>query len=458
MPRGIPNKAFLGNLAALQAYNDLFFMRSKHEARRAGTHYDVRMGTPQTGLFSWATKKEFPNLPGSTIALYQQPVHSWRYRNFSGEIPEGYGAGKVHPAEQYDAILHDVDSNKLVFSIQTKNGINRYQMIKVRNSGSKPVWYLTNITPTLKDRPEKLHYKKITEEQARALINELGKSVASVQPKIDGALALVHIKDGKVELYSHRQSAKTGQPILHTERVFGTPPQINLPRNLDDTVLLGELYAVQRDKNGRERILAPTELSALLNSGLGRSRERQKQLGVEFRVFLFDAAKMGKDDVDWEKWHERSYLERKNFLSHVTRYLPKNFHSPIEANTPEDAERLLNDIKRRTYPLTREGVVFFPNAGVPIKLKMNEERDVYIRNILEGKGKYKGKGAGGFTYSLEPEGPEVGTVGSGLPDDLREAMLKSPDEFVGRTARVKYQEQFPSGSLRAPSLIGLHEG
>jgi len=458
MPVGIPRPAYRGNVAALNAWNSLLAMQSLHEARRAGKHYDFRMGTPRTGLFSWATKKELPISPGKTIALYQQPVHSWKYQDFSGEIPEGYGAGKVHPAVKYDAILHEATPDKLVFSMQTDTGINRYQMVRVRNSGSKPVWYLTNITPSLDNRPQKLHYKQISEEQARALINELGKSVASIQPKIDGALVLVHINDGKLELYSHRESAKTGKPILHTERVFGTPPKVNVPNTLNDTVLLGELYAVKREADGKERILSPVELSALLNSGLAKSKEKQKQLGVDFRVFLFDAAKMGKVDDEWSKWYERPYIERKNYLAHITKYLPENFHAPIEANNPKDAERLLKDIRRRTYPLTREGVVLFPNQGIPLKLKFNEEKDVYIRNILEGEGRFKGTAAGGFTYSAEPEGPELGTVGSGLTEDLRKEMFKSPESFVGRKARVKYQEQFPSGALRAPSLIALHEG
>jgi len=36
-------------------------------------------------------------------------------------------------------------------------------------------------------------------------------------------------------------------------------------------------------------------------------------------------------------------------------------------------------------------------------------------------------------------------------------MLEAPNEYVGRVARIKSQEQFPSGAHRAPSFLSLHE-
>jgi hypothetical protein len=36
-------------------------------------------------------------------------------------------------------------------------------------------------------------------------------------------------------------------------------------------------------------------------------------------------------------------------------------------------------------------------------------------------------------------------------------MLEHPEEFVGRIARIRAQEQFPSGAYRAPGLLAMHE-
>jgi hypothetical protein len=36
-------------------------------------------------------------------------------------------------------------------------------------------------------------------------------------------------------------------------------------------------------------------------------------------------------------------------------------------------------------------------------------------------------------------------------------MLRDPGSFIGRTARIRAQEQFPGGAYRAPSFLALHE-
>jgi ATP-dependent DNA ligase len=105
--------------------------------------------------------------------------------------------------------------------------------------------------------------------------------------------------------------------------------------------------------------------------------------------------------------------------------------------------------------LTSEGIVIH-TRDKPLKVKIRPEADVYIREIFRGDGKYKDS-AGGFYYSLTPDGPIVGKVGTGLSDELRKDMFENPKEYIGRVARIAHQGQFASGSYRAPSLIALHE-
>ena len=97
-------------------------------------------------------------------------------------------------------------------------------------------------------------------------------------------------------------------------------------------------------------------------------------------------------------------------------------------------------------------------GGAPKKIKFRPERDVYVRDVFPGGGKYTDQAAGGFRYSRTPKGPILGRVGTGLSDELRRELLLRPEQFIGRVARVAAQEPFPSGALRAPSLIALHEG
>jgi len=71
----------------------ILFTRQKHEAVRAGTHYDIRLVLGDKA-YSWATRKEIPE-PGKVIILYEQPVHTAHYAlSERVEIPAGsYGHG-----------------------------------------------------------------------------------------------------------------------------------------------------------------------------------------------------------------------------------------------------------------------------------------------------------------------------------------------------------------------------
>lgn len=74
---------------------ETLFTRQRHEADRAGLHWDYRL-VHGDKAYSWATKKEMPG-PGKAILLFEQPVHTSHYA-LSEEvvIPKGsYGSGKT---------------------------------------------------------------------------------------------------------------------------------------------------------------------------------------------------------------------------------------------------------------------------------------------------------------------------------------------------------------------------
>lgn len=72
---------------------EILFVRQRHEAKKAGLHYDYRIVIGDKA-YSWATKKELPE-PGNKIILWEQPVHDASYAlSKKIEIPDGqYGAG-----------------------------------------------------------------------------------------------------------------------------------------------------------------------------------------------------------------------------------------------------------------------------------------------------------------------------------------------------------------------------
>jgi hypothetical protein len=71
----------------------VLFTRQRHEADRAGLHWDYRLVVGGVA-HSWATKKELPK-PGESIMLWQQPIHTVEYALARRiVIPKGmYGSG-----------------------------------------------------------------------------------------------------------------------------------------------------------------------------------------------------------------------------------------------------------------------------------------------------------------------------------------------------------------------------
>lgn len=84
-----------------------------------------------------------------------------------------------------------------------------------------------------------------------------------------------------------------------------------------------------------------------------------------------------------------------------------------------------------------------------MKLKAFHDVDLPITGLLEGTGKHAGKLG---SFQVVYQGVEV-QVGSGLTDDLREAIWADQENFLGRIIEVRYQEVTPDGSLRFPTFV-----
>lgn len=90
----------MGDLDQLATGNDVDYMLQEHLANIAGPHHDLRLGTPETNLFSWAVRRGMPGVGEKRIAV-RQPLHHHRILGFSGEIPRGrFGGGKITTVDQ----------------------------------------------------------------------------------------------------------------------------------------------------------------------------------------------------------------------------------------------------------------------------------------------------------------------------------------------------------------------
>lgn len=435
---GIERPRWPGDMSQIQPGNLLDYVIQRHDAHRRGPHYDLRAGTPETGLFSFAGPTRLPK-GGERIPIARTNVHRHGYKEFEGEIPKGkYGAGTVKKVKEGKLLITKTTPNSFHFSEASGPVVKRYALIKPPNPSQ--AWLLVRAKPLGAPTVEKEHFDLIDPEQADEVLKKLMDEGAVVQPKVDGALVYARLAKGRIELTSHRTSKRTGGAIPHTERVFGQSPEVKYPKDYENMLLRGEVFGTRKGKT-----IPPQELGGILNAGIARSLAKQKEQDVKLQTMLFGLAG-SKDPYD---------VQRKT-LEDVMQYLPQEkFMLPEEARTYEDARSMLEQIRSGRHPLTQEGVVVHPQLGTPSKIKFRPEEDVEIAGVFPGEGKYKDVGAGGFTYKAD--GAE-GRVGTGLTDAFRKELFAHPELYLGRTARITSQGQFPSGLHRAPSFISLHEG
>ncbi|MGB9591851.1 MAG: DNA polymerase ligase N-terminal domain-containing protein, partial [Candidatus Kryptoniota bacterium] len=431
---GIPNTTDYGNLQGLKPGNVYTISVQRHKAERAGEHLDFRIGDPKVQLLSWALPKAKLPEPNERLLAVQQPLHEYEYATFEGTIDEGYGKGEVKLEKLGKALVTDIEPGKIHITIISDRYPTRYVLVQPQNYKQND-WLILNTTPNKPIDYEKIHMRQLKPDELNDYLDKNKEQPLYASPKIDGAHVIILIKDGKLEVFSYRISKVHGGNILHTERLFRIRPKVQIPERLNGTILKGELYAVDKDTG---EAIPVNVLSGLLNSSIYRTYQDAANKGVQFRIGLFDIYKYGDQIIDPEAV---DYPSRLNLIREFLPQLDKKIFHVIEpARKPEEVLALWDIITQGRHPLTKEGIVLYPHKGNPVKVKAFQERDVYIREILPGEGKYKGKAAGGFTYSLEPNGPIVGHVGTGFSDELRREMWEDPDEFINRRARVKYQE------------------
>lgn len=426
---GIADKTFYGDLSDLRT-GLATLVRQKHEADRAGLHEDLRIGTP-AGMYSWAVPKFLPEDTAKRLAV-RQPLHSWDYNEFSGVIPEGYGKGSVSRIEKSPVAILKSSPNHVMFTRGDSKDAPIYNLIRTQDRN----WLLSRYRKSQPDAVKyynKEHFKSVPVAEAEKLIDK----GAEVTPKIDGAGALAYLGPSGVSVYGIRDT-KAGDKPEYTDYV-GTLRNVKVPKHLQGITLRTELYGV---KDGKA--IPPQKLSGILNSNLITALRKKIEDGIELKLAALAVNKDGRDVYDQAE------------VGNVVAQIGSDKLQALGTYRGDEAKRLLKAISGRRSPLTEEGVVIHLPGGRPIKAKNTEDYDVYIRNIFKAGTKADNR-AGGFDYSVTPDGPVVGRVGTGFDHTTLKDMLRNPDKYVGRTARIKSRGQYSGGAHRAPSFISIKE-
>ena len=421
-----------GHVEELPTDAIITMVRQLHDAHKAKRHSDLRIGGP-SGMLSWAIPKaKLPTEPGEKLLAVQTPVHSWDYSTkFEGEIPEGqYGAGHVSIEEKSPIVVLKATPDHVVFTRGNAKDAPVYSLHRTKNQN----WI---VTLKKQDEPlavrtyKKQHFQSIPVEQVADLIDQ----GAAVSAKIDGAGVLAWLSDKGIDVYGIRPNAEGKHP-RYTEHISSTLNSAKVPKELQNKLIRGEVYGMQGN-----RVIHPSELTAILNSNLTNAIDKKQKNGIRLLIAALAENKAGVDDYTVD-----------------TVALAKQLNNPYIHGMPlvrgEEAKQLVKDIAAGRNPLTREGTVVHREGKPTLKAKNTEDYDAVIRDIFKANTD-RGDMAGGFYYSY-PDSDEIkGKTGTGFTTAQRIDMWEHPENWIGQIVRLKSQEKLPSGALRSPSFLSL---
>lgn len=187
----------------------VLFTRQRHEADRAGLHWDYRLVVGDLA-HSWATKKELPE-PGKSIMLWQQPVHTAHYAlSEKVIIPKGqYGAG-ITTLDWVKKGKAELAEDKII--IHTDDG--RFLLKKMPNYEDGSGWLFRNLG---KENMEKKAEKEIPQDVINITKVLTGGYVNKYLEKIASDMAIAKKSKGEEEKAIHDygiRGKKAKNPVL----------------------------------------------------------------------------------------------------------------------------------------------------------------------------------------------------------------------------------------------------
>lgn len=124
---GIPMESFSHSRMSVMPEHltgsKMLFGAQLHDAVRAGTHYDLRLGDSETGFaYSWAIPSaRLPNPGERPVLAIPTFIHDIHYMPFEGQIKERYGRGNVALAYYGKAKIIEAKPHKVRFDIAAQN-------------------------------------------------------------------------------------------------------------------------------------------------------------------------------------------------------------------------------------------------------------------------------------------------------------------------------------------------
>ena len=387
-----------------------------HKADKAGQHFDMRYDFGDRAV-SFATRHGLPSEPGKPVTFFRVSDHVPSYLGWSGTIEKGqYGSGKVEIAAEYPIVLKS-SPDKISFTISSGDSKGRYSLIKQNDKE----WLAIKKPEMERTWDERRKYKEVTDPAQ--------VSNPFTTEKYDGSNNFMQVNKGGLSFTSARKSVDGN--LIPKEDQVPHLRDLRLPDKYVGTILQGELW----HSNGFN------VLSGILNSLPPRAVQSQKDKGlIHFAPFRVYKGPHGEENLPYDQQYK--------FLQEMSKDLPYFFEPPKTTDRP--AKEFHEEIGRRKG----EGVVMVDlDTGENYKLKHRFDYDLRIAGFTEGTGRLKDKGIGAIKLE-DKHGKDVGHVGTGLTDLMRQDMFKNPNKYIGQLVKVNSKKPL-IGKVREPSLLGF---
>ena len=270
-------------------------------------------------------------------------------------------------------------------------------------------------------------------------IKRIKSEMIAIEPKLDGIRCFAIVKKGTATIY-----ARSGKVISNFDSTIGEELS-QLGDGCYDGEIMGEDFtSLMRQAYRKESInLDGTYLALFDFVSLKEWESKSAVMSCFSRYDELIYRVTGKEPETTGMG--LNYKVRRKYLRVVKReYIRPDMttiQSIHDAYVTEGYEGvMIKDI---------EAPYKFGRGFEVMKFKSFHDVDLSVKALLEGTGKHSGK-LGSFVVCYK--GVDV-QVGSGLTDDLREAIWNDKDRFIGKTIEVRYQEVTPDGSLRFPTFV-----
>lgn len=250
-----------------------------------------------------------------------------------------------------------------------------------------------------------------------------------LEPKLDGLRCLAIVRGQSVKFYS--RNGKEFTTVKHLERALLTQGTV-----LGDRVFDGEL------KNGNFN----SSVSAV-------KRDTPLQLKDLTRFYCWEMLPI----------HEfpKSLLSYENRRDRLVMNASPDDNFEIVPAYPTFDHHQRNDLYSHFLAQGHEGAIVKRPDGIYVpkrstdwlKMKVVDDVDLEVFELIEGEGKYQGMLGSAVVYF---NGVRV-YVGSGFSDDERVDFWEHPEKVMSRTIEIQFHEVTPDGSLRHPRFIRVRD-